>query len=330
MPNIVLYGGSGKYTRLMILLKNYFSEITDPYKTQIKAIDSVTGEFVQLPTIKNKSKNKVILAVVSKSHCEIELNQPGSDKALLPFLEYYSKSKNINLKTQKYVILKNIEFLKYKTQNALRRIIETSQTKIRFMVTVNVLSNLINPLISRFLCINVKYLSKDDAIKIIKDISQKENFKICNKKINSIIEKSYCGSHNYINLRELLLILEGSVILSNVPSNKTISKIYITEKNEASDLLITAVKGGNREDIRNTLYKIYELIRDDFNSIITCDFFRKMLDSNIFLNDSNNNRIIKFVSLTSKWNVEINKNHILEPIYSAEAYLFSVCELIDV
>ena len=219
-----------------------------------------------------------------------------------------------------------MEILKKKTQNALRRIIETSQSNIRFMITINSLSHLIDPLKSRFLCLGVKFPSNDDSIKIIKDIAKKENFKISNKKINSIIENSYTGSHKSIDLRELLLTLEGSYILSNASSKiSTISPIYITEKNEAVDLLIKAVKKGDREDIRNTIYRIYELIKSDFNSIITCDFFRKMLD-----HIEDDNLKIKFVFLTSKWNVEINDIDILEPIYCAEAYLFSVCELIDV
>ena len=344
LPNIILYGreGCGKYTRLMILLQTYLGDLCNPYNGIVRAIDVETGSFVQLPTSKNKLKNKVIFAITSKSHCEIELGQANCNKALIPFLEYYSYSKNINLNIHKYVILRNIEFLKKETQNALRRIVETSQSKIRFMMTINSLSKLINPLQSRFLCINVSSPLIEESTQIIKSICIKNNVKISPKKIEAIIEKSYNGSVGTIHLRELLLTLEGSFILSenNKSSNQlssftvspltaksslfTVSKIYTSERNEASDLLLKEVKKGNQYEIRNIICKIYEIMKDDFSLIITGDFFRKML------NMIENEKLKKdFIFLTSYWNAELNKNHISQPIFQAEAYIYAVCDLLN-
>ena len=39
---------------------------------------------------------------------------------------------------------------------------------------------------------------------------------------------------------------------------------------------------------------------------------------------------INFVYLTSKWNVNINKNYLLNTIFQAEAYIFAVCDLYGV
>ena len=103
-----------------------------------------------------------------------------------------------------------------------------------------------------------------------------------------------------------------------------ITKVYISEKNEASDLLVKSVKIGNREEIRNIIYKIYELMYDEFKVIITCDFFNKMIDN---FKESDK---INFVYLTSKWNVNINKNYLLNTIFQAEAYIFAVCDLYGV
>ena len=331
LPNIILYGkeGCGKYTRLMITLQNYLGDLCNPYKGIVRAIDVETGLFVQLPNSKNKSKNKVIFAITSKSHCEIELGQANSNKALIPFLEYYSNSKNINLNIQKYVILRNIEFLKKETQNALRILVETSHSKIRFMMTINSLSNLINPLQSRCLCISVSSPSIEESSQIIKYVCMKNNLKISPKKIETIIEKSYYGSYGTINLRELLLTLEGSCIISENKSSTsistlTVSKIYTTERNEASDLLIKEVKKGNRDEIRNIICKIYEIMKSDFSLIITGDFFRKIL------NIIENEKLKKdFIFLTSYWNSELNKNHISQPIFQAEAYIYAVCDLLQ-
>ena len=102
-----------------------------------------------------------------------------------------------------------------------------------------------------------------------------------------------------------------------------IVKNFTSERNEASDLLIKEVIKGNREEIRNIIYKIYEMMKDDFSVIVTCDFFRKMI------NNINEKNIKDFVHLTSYWNSEVNKNHISQSIFQAEAYLYAVCDLIS-
>ena len=322
LPNIALYGppGCGKYSLFLIMLNNCFGDRSSPYKTSVKAICVETGSFVPLSS-KNKLKDKVIYTLVSKLHCEIDLNQANIDKVLILFLENYCTTKNIYLKLHKYIILRNIEYLKKETQNALRRIVEIYQNKIRFLITVKSILTLISPLRSRFLCIRMNSPNKKEATDIINKVIDKENFKITKNKIEIIIEKSKSGSHGEINLHELFLILEGSLIMSN---NNNINKIYSSEKNEASDLLVKLVKKGNRDDIRNLLYKIYEKMKDDFENIITCDFYRKML-KNIKDEDKK-----KFVFLTAEWNSTINKNFIFQPILQAEGYIYSVCKLYNV
>ena len=120
LSNILLYGpsGNGKYARLMVTLSSYFKGTEDPNRTSVKAIEVESGTFFPISNVK-KSNKKVIMAFVSKCHCEIDLEQANANKTLLPFLLFYSKTKNIHLNTHKYILLRNIEYLTREKQNAL-------------------------------------------------------------------------------------------------------------------------------------------------------------------------------------------------------------------
>lgn len=320
IQNVVLYGpaGCGKYTILMLMLNKCYKNICNPYRISVRAVSTLTGGFVQLPSSKNKIKDKIIYVRTSKLHCEIELNQPNIDKALLLFLDYYSSTRNIYLNTYKYIILRNIEYLKRDTQNSLRRIIEIYQTKIRFLVTINSITKLIMPLRSRFIPIKTYPPSVEDSLLIIKNISIKENLKISKKKKMDIINKSLSGTCGFINLHKLFLCLEGSSIISK--TNKIIN-IYSPYRNIYTEELINSVKKGDIDLIRNIIYNIYGKMKDNFKSIIIYDFYREML------NEIKDNKKFEFIRLTSEWDSKINQSYIKDCILNAEGYIYSVCNL---
>jgi DNA polymerase III delta prime subunit len=183
-------------------------------------------------------------------------------------------------------------------------------------MTINSLSNLIKPLQSRFLCISVSSPSFEQTKKIIDNICTTYNIKITSKKKEDIINESKYGSSGIINLNELFLIIEGSILCSKEKKELSLSKIYISERNEASNILLKEIKKGNIEEIRNIIYKIYEIMKDDFSLIIN-DFSRKLLKKEI-------------IYLAAHWDFEINKNYILNPIFQAEGYLYHLCDLLKV
>jgi DNA polymerase III delta prime subunit len=309
LPNIIVYGpaGNGKFTRLLICLKIFFEGLCNPFHSFPRAIDVETGEFLPVTTTK-----KSIFAVVSKCHCEIDLEQSSVNKALLPFLDYYTKSKNISFDCHKYIILRNLSFLKKETQNALRKVIEDTHKTTRFLCTTYSISDVINPLRSRFFCLKLESPSVDNALHIINTISDNEGWKLTKKKKEAIIEKSRYGSAGTINLRELLLTLEGTILTS---------KLYTSERNEVSDLLIKAVKKGQRKKIRDILYKTYEFMKNDFRNIVMLDFYRKLLPEI--------DKKMEFLQLTQKYDHRISQSFIRQEILHAEAYLFAVCDLLN-
>ena len=317
VPNIIIQGpqGCGKYTQIMVVLDKCFGHLCSPYNVKAKAISISTGEIVY---DRKNTDDKYMFCLVSKIHCEIDLQQLHSNKGLLPFLDYYTRTKNIHFNTYKYIVLRNIEYINYETQNALRRLIEIYHEKVRFLITTKSISKIIFPLRSRFIIIPCKPPNEEEVYNMIKYIVSKENITISDTNIYKMIEKSKVGSAGFINLHEVFVILEGSVIISN---DNNITKIYDTDKNVASSLLINAIVNKSFGSIRNILYDIYEKQKDDFENIITCDFFNKCLP---LINDSMKK---EFVKKTAEWNKIINNKYILEPIFQAEAYIYTVYKI---
>ena len=307
IPNLLICGphGSGKYTRILLTLKKHLKSASLNVKP--KAIDVDSGQFTSF------DKKRIICAFISEHHCEIELLQQHAQKALIPFVQYYSKTKNIKTNKHKYLILKNFEVLSNQTQNALRTIVEKNHSRIRFLVTLSRYSKLIPPLRSRFVCFNLKAPTILETTEIINIIFACENYNISKHDINKIIKKLYIGSFNAINLKELFLVLEGTIITKN---------IYTSQRNLAINNFIKLIKSGNRSNICKFLYELYEKNEHIFIDIIFHDFYRKILPR---VKDKH-----KFKEITAKWEAIIAKDFISNKILIAEGYAFDICHFLDV
>jgi len=313
--NLMLYGspGCGKFLRLKLLLKKIVNK--NEINEKIKGIDVETGKFSFRTTNRLKSKNKELFCNTSQYHCELDLRQSNVDKVLTKFIKYYSKTKNI-FDNQKILILRGIDFLKKQTQNSLRRTIEI-YNNIKFFITSSSLSKVIQPLRSRFLCLNIRSPNCKEAKNIIRNIIGKEkSFPEINElSMNEIIKQSKEGSmKNIINIKKILFLLgiykEKNIIYvfdTNFIINKIADGVY-----EKKDLNI----------IRNLIYKLYELDNKKFKNNITSIFFRlysaKLKDEN---------KLFKFIEITQDFNHKLNLSYITQPILIAESYIFSLYTL---
>ena len=320
LPNMIIYGksGSGKYTRLFILLKHFARKICDISKLRMKAVDIETFAFSLLPTCKNKKK--VISVITSPIHIEIDMAQPYMHKVLIPFLDWYTKNTNIQYKIHKYIILRNIDLLDTHIQKALRKYMECTTT--RFLCTTRSLLSIDKPIRSRLISLFIQSPSVEQSTDIIQCVCEKQKIKITPSKIIKIIDKSKQGTTGYINLHQLYLVLEGSVYnsINNMINNSDdkISSVYNTKRNEFSDILVKYIVKGNIMEIRNTLYEIYEKYNYFFKEIVGSDIFRILYEK--YYKDD-------LVSISSKWNHLLYKNSNVDSIVHAEAYLYKLCEL---
>ena len=226
-PNIILYGphNSGKKYILYKFLHNLYKN-DDEFNKYTMVINCSFGKGIKY--IKNEVKM--------------------FSKIIIP--------KSIQFKS---IIFINGDKLTDDAQSALRRCIEEYSKSTRFFVVLNKISNLLKPIISRFVKI---YIPKNDIYKLENNILELDNYNM-NKK-TALKTK-----------------------LNNLISNKDnleISKIYEVSKNlynlgYSSNDIINFINESNKRDLY--LFKIniiFNIIKNDImNELLTMNYILFLL-----------------------------------------------------
>lgn len=323
IPNILLCGprGSGKYVRALAVLNEFFKDLN--YQTirncTVRAIDIESGSFCPIPgTAGTKKTEKAVLVLTSPVHCEIDMDQSNADKSLINFLEYYSKTKNIAMNCHKYVVIRHAERIRFKTQHSLRMVMERKSQSIRFIVLCRSLNNWILPLRSRFIHFSIPAPSIEEAKLILRDVGNKEGWKLTKKREDLIIQESLEGLSRNINIGTLLMVMEGSFLIT-----KKLFKVYTPLRKMATQNLYRALMEGDREKILEVLGEIYLQDHIEFREIIMKDLLAMLLD------EVTEDKKYKLVQIASEWDHRIADDNIFYPLLVAEAYLLEVVECVS-
>lgn len=173
-PHIIFHGekGSGKKTLARLFMEKLFGKsINRCYNTPY----SISGS--------GNSPTEVFIKQ-SRHHIVIEPNNTNFDRYLIhEVVKKYAKSNTVDLfipdkKIFKIVLISNIDRLSYYAQTSLRRTMEKYSKNCKFIMLSHSLSKVINPLISRCMCIRVKSPSDNKIFKRVHDISIKEDMNL--------------------------------------------------------------------------------------------------------------------------------------------------------
>jgi len=126
-------------------------------------------------------------------------------KTIIPFV----KAKPVNSEF-KIILLDEADAITPEAQNALRRVMEQYKDTM-FILSVNYVHKLINPLKSRCVIFHFKRYTKEEIEKIIKNILTRENMTLDDNKIKMIIESCNGDARAAINM-----------IFGNIENNKQI------------------------------------------------------------------------------------------------------------
>ena len=202
--NMLIYGnpGIGKNTLINIYLKEFFD------------INKIT-------TQKYKVNNKIVLYDTSNYHFEIDIyNYLNRNNEFITLLKELSSTINILNHNNKIFLIKNVDQLTRTSQMKLRKILE--RVKTQFIFTTSYLSQIIEPLKSRFFLVRISSPKKDDKIKILKNICKHENIKISKRSINILLNKTN-------NMKELITLLQICYQTGKF-KNKNLNYINILDK----------------------------------------------------------------------------------------------------
>lgn len=213
-PHLILYGqtGSGKRTISKLLLEHIYN------KNVNKLVDTeytITGCNNKPTAIKIKQ---------SDYHIVIEPNNNNFDRYMIQEVvkTYATYAPLIAIKDNrkfKVVVINNVDKLSYYAQMSLRRTMEKYSRTCRFIMLCNSMTQLIDPLKSRCLCIRIPAPTDPEILLNINYICSHENYEL---KLNGV-KKILFNSNN--NMNNALWILE--CIMLNIPTYTSYNNLII-------------------------------------------------------------------------------------------------------
>jgi len=171
-PNLLFYGppGTGKTTTIINLIQEY---------------QNTYGKI-------NKG-NVIHLNASDERGIDIIRNQIYS----------FVRSKNLFETGFKFVILDEVDYMTKNAQQALKYLLQTTTTNVRFCLICNYISKIDEPLKNEFISVRFNQLPEKDIIQFIETIIKKENIKISRNDIYTIQSMYKSDIRSMINFLQL-------------------------------------------------------------------------------------------------------------------------------
>lgn len=280
-PNLLFYGppGTGKTTTIVNLI--------DAYQTKLN----------------NRNKDLIIhLNASDERGIDIIRNQISS----------FVNSKPLFNNGMKFVILDEVDYMTKNAQQALRYLLQTYSSNVRFCLICNYISKMDEGLQNEFIRLRFNQLPKDDIIGFLKYISDSEHLNMSNKSLACIQQLYKSDIRSMINFMQT----NQDIVIKQQPHNdsKEECELYFNIiDNNVWDTLMKKISN-KQEDINSlfqhvhtisTTYNIDKknIIKDFLNyiirnhtTIVTPEFLNFV--ENIMHTDNSNTRVHIYYSLS--------------------------------
>ena len=268
-PNLLFYGppGTGKTTTIINLINEY----------QKNHNNNVKGSVIHL----NASDERGI---------DIIRNQIYS----------FVRTRNFFMNGLKFVILDEVDYMTKNAQQALKYLLQSNFTDVRFCLICNYISKIETSLKNEFLCIRFNQLPKLEVQNFIEDICSKENIEIDDTIINNIQHIYNSDIRSIINFIQLNQNID--TIQNNIINIKILNDLYELIRTEEDINKIFAyihnISIQYNNDKKNIILSFFEfLIRT--NKVLDHEILYCM-ESIIHTQDVNNNYLLKYFIIKMK------------------------------
>ena len=310
-PHLLLYGppGGGKGHLVNMLLE----KIYDKSVNNIKEVEYTVVGY-------GNSKTKVDIKQ-SNYHIIVEPNNNGFDKYLIQeIVQEYARRQMLNIfrtkKKFKIVLVDTVDNLSYYAQASLRRTMEKYVNNCKFILLSHQLSNVIEPLRSRCLCIRIPLANDETIFQALFNVTISQNYSIPLKQYNNIIEK--CDNH----IEKAIWLLQLHVMKIPYIVNWL---LYIQK---IVDLVSKINLKMKKKPYLESLAKIRNLLYNVFITNIDPQVIIKEIMNCLLLKTNNIELKAKIIEATSEFEFRLSsgKRHVLH----LEAYIHSLIYLINI
>ena len=262
-PNLLFYGppGTGKTTTIINLINEF----------QLKYYGKSKGTVIHL----NASDERGIDIIRNQIH-------------------QFVKSKNLFEIGFKFVILDEVDYMTKNAQQALKTLLNTCTSNVRFCLICNYISKIDESLQNEFICIRFNQLPKRDIYMFIKKIINAENLDIDENSIDAIqtIYNSDIRSMiNFIQLNQNLDEWGNSILKSTVWEN-----LHELLKKENSETVLKYIQNiciQYNMDKKNIIQTYFNYILRNHGYVITPKYLN-IVTTIIHASDSNIETILNY------------------------------------
>jgi DNA polymerase III delta prime subunit len=194
-PNLMFYGppGTGKTTTIINLIRQF---------------QDTHGRI-------NKS-NVIHLNASDERGIDIIRNQIHS----------FVRTMNLFESGFKFVILDEVDYMTKNAQQALKYLLQTTTTKVRFCLICNYISKIDEPLKNEFICVRFNQLPTQDIHKFIQTIANKENIPITHESIQIIQTMYRSDIRSMINFLQLNQNFQLEEWNRNILNDKILEELH--------------------------------------------------------------------------------------------------------
>lgn len=262
-PNLLFYGppGTGKTTTIINLINAYQEKVG----------------------IKNKDLI-IHLNASDERGIDIIRNQ----------INFFVNSKPLFNNGMKFVILDEVDYMTKNAQQALRYLLQSYVSNVRFCLICNYISKIDEGLQNEFIRLRFNQLPKEGIIKFLSNISRTEKLNLSNKTL-SCIQKLYKS-----DIRSMINFIQSNQNLDNESLNIICNEVW-------EELYSKIVNRANIENLNRLIQSISTNYNIDKKNIIK-DFLNYIIKTNI---NKINYEFLCFVenlihSLNQNSNININ------------------------